>query len=203
MTKRLSNNLLAPALSTRSAGRPSRFRSKISQAVHRTATDFHEAGVLGKRTMREFDATCLTPLRQFEGRKIEQLRQREQASQAVFALAFRCLDESRLAMGTWREKAAGGFAEDVGLGGEQRTRLGRVTGNGRVLGLIAGNGRFPFLLLEAARAQGLRVVVAALNEETDPEMDRRAARESEFVRVHWLSLGELSKLIETFQAARA
>jgi DUF1009 family protein len=68
------------------------------------------------------------------------------------------------------------------------------------LGLIAGNGRFPFLLLEAARAHGLRVVVAAIKEETDPEMDERAAREPESVRVHWMSLGELSKLIEMFQA---
>ena len=67
------------------------------------------------------------------------------------------------------------------------------------LGLIAGNGRFPFLLLDAARAQGLRVVVAAIKEETDAEMNERAAHEPEFVRVHWLSLGELSKLIETFQ----
>ncbi len=67
------------------------------------------------------------------------------------------------------------------------------------LGLIAGNGRFPFLLLEAARAHGLRVVVAAIKEETEPEMNERAAREPELVRVHWLSLGELSKLIETFQ----
>jgi len=67
------------------------------------------------------------------------------------------------------------------------------------LGLIAGNGRFPFLLLDAARAHGLHVVVAAIKEEADPEMNERAAREPEFVRVHWLSLGELSKLIETFQ----
>lgn len=67
------------------------------------------------------------------------------------------------------------------------------------LGLIAGNGRFPFLLLDAARAHGLRVVVAAIKEETDPEMDARAAAEPEHIRVHWLSLGELSKLIETFQ----
>jgi len=66
------------------------------------------------------------------------------------------------------------------------------------LGLIAGNGRFPFLLLEAARAHGLTVVVAAIKEETDPEMDARAAEDSG-VRVHWMSLGELSKLIETFQ----
>jgi DUF1009 family protein len=70
----------------------------------------------------------------------------------------------------------------------------------KMLGLIAGNGRFPFLLLEAARAHGLRVVVAAIKEETDPEMNDRAAREPEFVRVHWMSLGELSKLIEMFQA---
>jgi DUF1009 family protein len=65
------------------------------------------------------------------------------------------------------------------------------------LGLIAGNGRFPFLLLDAARAHGLDVVVAAIKEETDPEMDARAAADTG-VRVYWLSLGELSKLIETF-----
>jgi DUF1009 family protein len=66
------------------------------------------------------------------------------------------------------------------------------------LGLIAGNGRFPFLLLEAARAQGVPVVVAAIREETDAEMDERAAAD-EGVTVYWLSLGELSRLIETFQ----
>ena len=65
------------------------------------------------------------------------------------------------------------------------------------LGLIAGNGCFPFLLLDAARAQGLAVVVAAIREETDPEIDRRAA-EDEGITVHWLSLGELSRLIELF-----
>jgi len=65
------------------------------------------------------------------------------------------------------------------------------------LGLIAGNGRFPFLLLDAARAQGLAVVVAAIREETDAEIDRRAAEDSG-ISVHWLSLGELSRLIETF-----
>jgi hypothetical protein len=65
------------------------------------------------------------------------------------------------------------------------------------LGLIAGNGRFPFLLLDAARAQGVQVVVAAIKEETEPEMDTRAALDPG-IRVHWLSLGELSRLIETF-----
>lgn len=67
------------------------------------------------------------------------------------------------------------------------------------LGLIAGNGHFPFLLLDAARAHGLDIVVAAIKEETDPEMDARAARD-QHIRVHWMSLGELSHLIETFQA---
>src|SRR5499427_6967702 len=62
------------------------------------------------------------------------------------------------------------------------------------LGLIAGNGKFPFLVLDAARAQGLDVVVAAIKEETAPEIESRGA-----AAVHWLSLGELSKLIETFK----
>ena len=63
------------------------------------------------------------------------------------------------------------------------------------LGLIAGNGKFPFLVLDAARAQGYEVVVAAIKEETSPEIDSRGA-----ASVHWLSLGELSKLIDTFKA---
>ncbi|MFZ0864114.1 MAG: UDP-2,3-diacylglucosamine diphosphatase LpxI [Candidatus Sulfotelmatobacter sp.] len=62
------------------------------------------------------------------------------------------------------------------------------------IGLIAGNGKFPFLVLDAARAQGYEVVVAAIQEEAFPEIESHGA-----VAVHWLSLGELSKLIETFQ----
>src|SRR6266700_4629723 len=62
------------------------------------------------------------------------------------------------------------------------------------LGLIAGSGKFPFLVLDAARAQGFEVVVAAIKEETFPEIESHGA-----AAVHWFSLGELSKLIETFQ----
>lgn len=62
------------------------------------------------------------------------------------------------------------------------------------LGLIAGNGRFPFLVLDAARAQGYDVVVAAIKEEASPEIASKGA-----ASVHWLSLGELSKLIDTFK----
>jgi DUF1009 family protein len=65
------------------------------------------------------------------------------------------------------------------------------------LGLIAGNGRFPFLILEAARAQGLQVAVAAIREETDLEINERVKADAG-ITVHWLSLGELSKLIDTF-----
>lgn len=62
------------------------------------------------------------------------------------------------------------------------------------LGLIAGNGKFPFLILDAARSKGFDVVVAAIKEETFPEIESSGA-----AAVHWLSLGELSKLIETFK----
>jgi hypothetical protein len=61
------------------------------------------------------------------------------------------------------------------------------------LGLIAGNGKFPLLVLDAARAARYDVVVIAIKEESSPEIDSRGA-----AVVHWLSLGELSKLIETF-----
>jgi UDP-2,3-diacylglucosamine hydrolase len=59
------------------------------------------------------------------------------------------------------------------------------------LGLIAGNGKFPFLVLDAARASGYEVIVAAIKEETSPEIENRGA-----AAVEWLSLGELSKLID-------
>jgi hypothetical protein len=60
--------------------------------------------------------------------------------------------------------------------------------------LIAGNGRFPFLVLEAARSQGIEMVVAAVKEETSPDIEQHAKT------VHWLSLGQLGKLIKTFKA---
>ncbi len=62
------------------------------------------------------------------------------------------------------------------------------------IGLIAGNGTFPLLVLDAARAQGFDVIVAAIREEAFPEIEQHGA-----AAVHWLSLGELSRLIETFQ----
>jgi DUF1009 family protein len=69
-----------------------------------------------------------------------------------------------------------------------------VSSSDNKLGLIAGNGSFPLLLLDAARAQGAQVIVAAIKEETSPLIEQRGA-----AAVHWMSLGELSKLIDTFK----
>ncbi len=72
--------------------------------------------------------------------------------------------------------------------------MSEASSTSRKLGLIAGNGTFPLLLLDAARAQGFEVVVAAIKEETSAEVEAKG------VTVHWLSLGELSKLIDTFKS---
>ena len=63
------------------------------------------------------------------------------------------------------------------------------------IGLIAGNGRFPFLALESARAQNMEVIVAAIKEEAAPEIEACG------FAVHWLGLGELGKLIRIFRQA--
>jgi hypothetical protein len=60
-------------------------------------------------------------------------------------------------------------------------------------GLIAGNGRFPFLVLEGARSQGIEMAVIALKEEASPDLEKVAKR------LHWVSLGELSKAIALMQ----
>src|ERR1700676_1024275 len=68
--------------------------------------------------------------------------------------------------------------------------MGAMNANTSGWGLIAGNGRFPFLVLEGARSQGIDMAVIALKEEASPELERTAKR------LHWVSLGELSKAIE-------
>ena len=70
-----------------------------------------------------------------------------------------------------------------------------MSGEGIRYGLIAGNGRFPFMVLESARARRLDMVVAAIKEETFPEI------ESCGYPVHWLGLGQLGKLIRVFADA--
>jgi DUF1009 family protein len=68
------------------------------------------------------------------------------------------------------------------------------------LGLIAGNGRFPFLVLDAARAAGHEVTVVAIKEETFPELADTAARPPA-AAFHWVSLGQLGKCISTLKGA--
>jgi len=63
-------------------------------------------------------------------------------------------------------------------------------------GLIAGNGRFPFLVLEGARSQGIDMAVLAIREEASPELEAAARR------LHWVSLGELGKAIELLHSER-
>src|SRR5271154_1276914 len=65
-----------------------------------------------------------------------------------------------------------------------------TTVNSSGWGLIAGNGRFPFLVLEGARSQGIEMAVIALKEEASPELEKLAKT------LHWVSLGELSKTID-------
>ena len=68
------------------------------------------------------------------------------------------------------------------------------------LGLIAGNGRFPFLVLDAARGAGHEVTVVALKEETFPEIADLAARPPT-ADVHWISLGQLGTCISVLKEA--
>jgi len=69
------------------------------------------------------------------------------------------------------------------------------------LGLIAGNGRFPFLVLDAARAQGHDVTIIALREEAFTDLDAAAATHG--TSIHWISIGQVGKCIDLLQRAGA
>jgi putative transcriptional regulator len=62
-----------------------KYTSKIAAAVHETAEDFHSIGLMDKKTMREFDELCLTPVKPLTPRQIARIRAKEEVSQAVFA----------------------------------------------------------------------------------------------------------------------
>ena len=61
------------------------YKSDALAAVHETALGLHEAGVVGKQTMKAFDEMCLTPVQDLTPDQIRAIRLRENASQAVFA----------------------------------------------------------------------------------------------------------------------
>jgi DUF1009 family protein len=67
------------------------------------------------------------------------------------------------------------------------------------LGLIAGNGRFPFLVLEAARSMGHEVTVIAAKEEAFADLDDAAAKAR--AQIHWISLGQLGKCVSLMKDA--
>ena len=61
------------------------YKSKLMEAIHETASGLHKTGTMNKKTMREFDALCLTPVQPMTPKKIRALRVREHTSQTVFA----------------------------------------------------------------------------------------------------------------------
>ena len=96
------------------------YRSEALAAVHETAFGMTEAGVMAKRTMREFDGMCLTPIEEMSPEEIRALRLRESASQAVFA---RYLNVTTGLVGQWER-------------GEKRPRGASL----KLLTLVAKNG---------------------------------------------------------------
>ena len=61
------------------------YRSPLMASIHETAEGLHAGGVLDKRTMRDFDELCLTPVQPLKPKEIRAIRNKEGASQAVFA----------------------------------------------------------------------------------------------------------------------
>ena len=74
------------------------YKSDAFAAIHETASDLYEAGMIDKQTMRHFDDSCLTPIHEFTPEEIQALREREQVSQTVFA---RYLNVSKDSVSQW------------------------------------------------------------------------------------------------------
>ena len=86
-----------------------KYRSDAFAAIHETMEALQEVGAIGKRTMREFDAACLTPVQVLSPEEIKSLRMREHISQPVFA---RYLNVSKNLVSDWERgvKKPGGPA---------------------------------------------------------------------------------------------
>ncbi|WP_416194531.1 helix-turn-helix domain-containing protein [Sphingomonas sp. 10B4] len=78
------------------------YRSEITAAVHETAEDLHEVGLIDKRTMREFHALCLAPAPALSPAEIKAIREQEAVSQPVFA---RYLNVSKNLVSEWERGA--------------------------------------------------------------------------------------------------
>ena len=77
---------------------PKQYKSKILAAVHEAMQDAHDIGLLDKKTMREFDASCLTEVEPLSAAEVAALREREGVSQAVLA---RHLNVATKLVGEW------------------------------------------------------------------------------------------------------
>jgi putative transcriptional regulator len=73
---------------------------RLTKALHETAQGLHRAGVMDAVTLREFDALCLPPIKEYSAMQIRRLRQRSRASQAVFAA---CLNTSASTVQKWEQ----------------------------------------------------------------------------------------------------
>ena len=78
------------------------YKSDAMESVHEIASGLHQLGVLDKKTMREFDEACLTPIESFTPEEIRALREREEVSQMVFA---RHLNVSKDSVCKWESGA--------------------------------------------------------------------------------------------------
>jgi putative transcriptional regulator len=100
---------------------PKKYRSDALAAIHETMEGLHDAGVVNKQTMREFDEACLTPVRTLSPEEIKSLRMREHISQPVFARYLNVSKNLVSALGTRRQETGRpGFAS-VGLDSEKGT----------------------------------------------------------------------------------
>ena len=83
------------------------YKSDALAAIHETVSDYYDAGVIDKQTMRRFDQSCLTPIHEFTAKEIAALRRREEVSQMVFATY---LNVSKESVSQWErgEKHPGG-----------------------------------------------------------------------------------------------
>lgn len=86
-----------------------KYRSEAYAAIHETIEALHAVGAIDKRTMREFDESCLTPAQPMPPERIRALREREHLSQPIFALY---LNVSRNLVSDWERgvKKPGGPA---------------------------------------------------------------------------------------------
>lgn len=82
---------------------PKKYRSDALAAIHETVEALHEVGAIDKKTLREFDDACLTPIQALTPEEIKALRLREHLSQPVFA---RYLNVSRNLVSDWERGAA-------------------------------------------------------------------------------------------------